>query len=60
MHGDTSPCVVVADSSTISVHDNVKGLSGLDLSDYEFISCTKDGSIAAVVKPVEDRLTYHI
>ena len=60
VHGDTSACVAVADSSTISAHDNIKCLSGIDISDCEFISCTKDGFVAAVLKPVEDQLTYRL
>src|SRR5687767_4143927 len=36
VHGDTSACVVVANSSTMSTHDNVKCLSGIDLSDCEY------------------------
>jgi hypothetical protein len=34
-------------------------LPGLDLSDYELlISCTKDGLVPAVLKPVENQLTH--
>jgi hypothetical protein len=40
VHGDNSACVVVANSHSISVHDDVKCLSGLDLSNYEFVSCS--------------------
>jgi hypothetical protein len=44
MHGDKSACVAVADSHSIGVHDDVKCLSGLDLFNYEFVSCYNDGS----------------
>lgn len=60
LHGDASACVAVADSSTISAHDNVKCLSSVDLSDCEYNSCTKDGFVAAVLKLVDDRLAYRI
>jgi hypothetical protein len=43
VHGDNSACVAAADSHSIGVHDDVKCLSGLDLSDYEFISCSNNG-----------------
>ena len=34
----------MADSdSNVGVHDNVKCLSGVDMSNYELIRCTKDG-----------------
>jgi hypothetical protein len=44
MHDDKSACVAVADSHSIGVHDDVKCLSGLDLFNYEFVSCYNDGS----------------
>jgi hypothetical protein len=47
VHGDNFACVAVADSHSIGVHDDVKCLSGLDLSDYEFISCSNNGFIPA-------------
>jgi hypothetical protein len=43
VHGDNSTCVAVADSHSIGIHDDVKCLSGLDLSDYEFVSCSNNG-----------------
>jgi hypothetical protein len=42
VHADTSACVAMADSS-IWTHEDVKCLSGLDLSDYDFLSVSKDG-----------------
>jgi hypothetical protein len=58
VHGDNSACVVVADSHSIDVHDDVKCLSGLDLSNYEFISCSNNGFIPAVIKPFDNRLNH--
>jgi hypothetical protein len=40
------------------LHDNIKCLWGLDLSDYELISCTKDGFVPAVLKPIENWLNH--
>jgi hypothetical protein len=44
VHADTSACVAMADSS-IWTHEDVKCLSGLDLSDYDFLSVSKDGFV---------------
>ena len=56
--GDTSSFIATADSNSIGANDNVKCLSGLDLSDYELISCTKEGFIPATLKPMENRLNH--
>jgi hypothetical protein len=58
IHGDNSACVAVADSRSIGIHDDVKCLSGLDLSDYEFVSCSNNGFIPAVIKPFDNRLNH--
>jgi hypothetical protein len=58
VHGDNSACVAVADSHSIGVHDDVKCLSGLDLSDYEFVSCSNNGFIPAIIKPFDNRLNH--
>jgi hypothetical protein len=56
VHSNTSSFIAMADSNSISVHDNIKCLLGLDLSDYELISCTTDGFVPAVLKPTENGL----
>jgi hypothetical protein len=58
VHGDNSACVAVADNHSIGVHDDVKYLSGLDLSNYEFVSCSNDGFIPAVIKPFDNQLNH--
>jgi hypothetical protein len=58
VHGDNSACGAVADSHSIGVHDDVKCLSGLDLSNYEFVSCSNNGFIPAVIKPLDNRLNH--
>ena len=58
VHGDASSFIGTADSEFIGAHDNIKCLSGLDLSDYELISCTKDGFVPATLKPMENRLNH--
>jgi hypothetical protein len=58
VHGDNSTCVAVADTHSISVHGDVKCLSGLDLSDYEFISCSNNCFIPVVIKPFNNQLNH--
>ena len=58
VHGDTSSFIATADSNSIGANDNIKCLSGLDLSDYELISCTKEGFVPANLKPMENRLNH--
>jgi hypothetical protein len=58
VHVDNSSCVAIADSHSIGVHDDVKCLSGLDLSNYEFVSCSNNGFIPAVIKSFDNRLNH--
>jgi hypothetical protein len=57
VHVDTSTCVAMADSS-IWIHEDAKCLSGLDLSDYDFLSVSKDDFVPIHVKPVENQLNH--
>jgi hypothetical protein len=52
IHADTSACVAMVDSS-IWTHEDVKYLSCLDLSDYDFLSMSKDGFVPVHVKLVK-------
>jgi len=56
VHGDTTSFIGTADSELIGAHDHIKCLSGLDLTDYNLIDCTKEGFISAVLKPMENRI----
>ena len=58
MHGDTSSFIAAADSNSIGANDNIKCLLGLDLSDFELISCTKEGFVPATLKPMENWLNH--
>jgi hypothetical protein len=58
VHGDNSACVAIADSHSIGVHDDVKCLSDLDLSNYEFVSRSNNGFIPAVIKLFDNRLNH--
>jgi hypothetical protein len=57
VHTDTSACVAMVDSS-IWTYEDVKCLSDLDLSDYDFLSVSKDGFVPVHVKLVENRLNH--
>jgi hypothetical protein len=57
VHADTSACIAMADSS-IWTYEDVKCLSGLDLSDYIFVSVSKDGFVPVHIKPVKNRLNH--
>ena len=58
VHGNTSSFIATIDFNSISANDNIRCLSGLDLSDYELISCTKEGFVSATLKPMENRLNH--
>jgi hypothetical protein len=60
VHGDNFACVALADSHSIGVHDDVKCISDLDLSNYEFVSCSNDGFISAVIKSFDKRVNHFI
>ena len=53
VHGDASSFIA---TEFVDAHDNIKCLSGLDLTDYDLISCTKQGFVSAILKPMENRL----
>jgi hypothetical protein len=57
IHADALACVAMTDSS-IWTHEDVKCLSGLDLSDYDFLSVSKDGFVPVHVNLVENRLNH--
>jgi hypothetical protein len=57
VHTDTSACVAMTYCS-IWTHEDVKCLSGFDLSDYNFLSVSKDGFVPVHVKPVENLLNH--
>jgi hypothetical protein len=55
VHVDASACVAVADSSTMDNHENLKCLTGLDLSNLKLIDFTKDGFATVVKKSIVDQ-----
>jgi hypothetical protein len=57
VHGDTSACVAMANSS-IWTYNDVRCLSGLDLSDYDFLSVSNDGFVSVHIKLVKNQLNH--
>jgi hypothetical protein len=55
VRSDILVCVAMTNSSSWS-HYNIKCLSGQDISDYNFVSVSKDGFIPMSIKPIDDRL----
>ena len=58
VHGDTSSFIGAADSELIGAHDHIKYLSGLDLTDYDLISCTKEGFFICNLKADGESATF--
>jgi hypothetical protein len=57
VYAGTLACVAIADSYSWT-HDDVKCLIGLDLSDYDVLSVSKDGFVPVHVKSIENWLTH--
>jgi hypothetical protein len=55
VHGDASACVAVADSFTMDSYENLKCLTGLDLSNLKLIDSTKDGFAIVLMTPIVDQ-----
>jgi hypothetical protein len=55
VHGNASACVVVDDSFTMDNYENLKCLTGLDLSNLKLIDSTKDGFATGVMRPIVDQ-----
>jgi hypothetical protein len=54
---DSSAEVATADAPKSGGHDVIDYLSGRDLSSYEFISVTRQGSFIPIsLKPIDNRL----
>ena len=56
VHGDASSFIATTDFEVVGTHHNIKCLSGLNLTDCDLISCTKEGFVSAVLKRMENRL----
>ena len=52
IHADNSACVALADASVDWNHPDVTCLTGCDLSEFDFLSATRNGFIPISVKPI--------
>jgi len=50
VHGDASSFIATTDSEFVGAHDDIKCLSGLDMTNYDLISCTKEGFVSGVLR----------
>jgi hypothetical protein len=60
VHVDSSARVATTDAPLLGGHDGIACLSRRDLTDFEFISVTKDGFVPVSLKPIDNRLNIII
>ena len=53
---DASACIAMADAPVLWTYDSVKCLTGVDFSDYQFISVGREGFTPVMLEPMENRL----
>jgi hypothetical protein len=56
VHADVSACIAVADAPVLWTYETATCLTGVDFSDYQFISIDKKGFIPVMLEPMENRL----
>jgi hypothetical protein len=56
VHADVSACIAVADAPILWTYETATCLTGVDFSDYQFISIDKKGFIPVMLEPMENRL----
>lgn len=56
VHADTSTCIATADAPLLVGHAGMSCLTGVDLANFVYISCTKEGFIPISLKPIDTRL----
>jgi hypothetical protein len=56
VHADVSACIAVVDASVLWTYETATCLTGVDFSDYQFISIDKKGFIPVMLEPMENRL----
>jgi hypothetical protein len=56
VHADVSACIAVADAPVPWTYVTATCLTGVDFSDYQFISLDKKGFIPVMLEPMENRL----
>jgi hypothetical protein len=56
VHVDVSACIVVADAPVLWTYEAATCLTGVDLSNYQFISIDKKGFIPVMLEPMENQV----
>jgi hypothetical protein len=56
VHADVSTCIAVADAPVLWTYEIATCLTGVDFSDYQFISIDRKGFIPVMLEPMENRL----
>jgi hypothetical protein len=56
VHADVSACIAVADAPVLWTYETATCLTGVDFSDYQFISIDRKGFIPVMLEPMENRL----
>jgi hypothetical protein len=56
VHADVSAYIAVADAPVLWTYETATCLTGVDFSDYQFISIDKKGFIPVMLEPMENRL----
>jgi hypothetical protein len=56
VHADVSACIAVANAPVLWTYEIATCLTGVDFSDYQFISIDRKGFIPVMLEPMENRL----
>jgi hypothetical protein len=56
VHANASVCIAVADAPLLWTYETATCLTGVDFSDYQFISIDKKGFISVMLEPMENQL----
>jgi hypothetical protein len=56
VHADVSACIAVADAPVLWTYETATCLTGVDFSDYQFISIDRKGFIPVMLEPMENWL----
>jgi hypothetical protein len=58
VHADASACIALADAPVLWTYETTMCLTGVDFSDYQFISINKEGFIPIMLELMENLLNY--
>jgi hypothetical protein len=56
VHADVSACIAVADAPVLWTYETATCLTGVDFSNYQFISIDRKGFIPVMLEPMKNRL----